>query len=285
MKKQGGTDSHKTGTFRTETFGTETFGSKTIRKRAEERMQGWLSLLSRPGKEQHVLSFVMTALLLAGVLVGANKAAEYADNDAEAVSGSRSAIEERCTVVIDSGHGGRDSGKVSSDGILEKDLNLQIARLLKTELENEGITVIMTREDDNGLYQESDSNKKVADMRARLAVIEGAECDIAVSIHQNSYSDPVVSGAQVFYYTTSEKGKALAETIQNRLVTEIDPGNHRLAKANDSYFLLKETTVPLVIVECGFLSNPDEAQKLASAQYQEKLAHQIALAVIAYLSR
>lgn len=111
------------------------------------------------------------------------------------------------TVVLDSGHGGFDPGKESSDGILEKHINLAIAERLKELLEKEGIRVVMTRTDDNGLYTESDSNKKIADMKKRCAIIDAAKADIVVSIHQNSYQSPEVKGAQVFYYKHSAEGK------------------------------------------------------------------------------
>ena len=117
------------------------------------------------------------------------------------------------TVAIDSGHGGIDPGKISADGILEKDVNLAIASKLKILLEQSGITVIMTRADDNGLYQESDSNKKAADMKKRCSIINGSKADIAVSIHQNSYVGEASKGAQVFYYKQSEEGKKLAGII------------------------------------------------------------------------
>ena len=118
------------------------------------------------------------------------------------------------TVAIDSGHGGIDPGKISADGILEKDVNLAIASKLKILLEQSGITVIMTRADDNGLYQESDSNKKAADMKKRCSIINGSKADIAVSIHQNSYVGEASKGAQVFYYKQSEEGKKLAGLIK-----------------------------------------------------------------------
>ncbi len=148
------------------------------------------------------------------------------------------------------------------NGSLEKDINLKIAEKVKKFLELEGVKVIMTRTDDNGLYDEGASNKKVQDMKRRIAVIEEAHPQIVVSIHQNSYHEEYVNGAQVFYYGTSQEGQRLAETLQEKLVSYVDPENHRQAKANESYYLLKKTEVPIVIVECGFLSNWEEAKKL-----------------------
>ena len=110
----------------------------------------------------------------------------------------------------------------------------------------------MTRTDNNGLYDENASGKKVQDMKRRVSMMEEAKADLAVSIHQNSYPDPAIKGAQVFYYTSSVEGKQLAKRLQERLVKGLDPQNHRQAKANDSYYLLKKTACPIVIVECGF---------------------------------
>ncbi len=190
---------------------------------------------------------------------------------------------QKACVVIDAGHGGSDPGKVGINDQLEKDLNLKIAMLLKDFLQAEGISVVMTRESDQGLYDEGASNKKVQDMKRRLEIIEQADPEIVVSIHQNSYHEEYVKGAQVFYYTTSENSKALAEVIQDQLRV-LDLDNRREAKGNDSYFLLKKTAKPIVIVECGFLSNREEAEKLATPLYQERLAWNIHMGIMKYLN-
>ena len=187
-------------------------------------------------------------------------------------------------VVIDAGHGGKDPGKVSVDGSLEKDINLQIALKLQKFLEMQDVNVILTRDSDMGLYDENASNKKVQDMKNRVALIEENQPDLVVSIHQNSYHEEYVHGAQVFYYASSKKSKELAERIQQVMALELDKDNARQAKANDSYYLLKKTSSPIVIVECGFLSNYEEAQKLSSDLYQEKVAWAIHLAVIQWLN-
>lgn len=187
-------------------------------------------------------------------------------------------------VVIDAGHGGADPGKVSVDGSLEKDINLQIAKKLAQFLTAADVDVVLTRDSDAGLYDENVSNKKVQDMKNRVQIIEEKKPALTVSIHQNSYHEEYVHGAQVFYYAGSEESKALAERIQRTLAVELDPDNARQAKKNDSYYLLKKTSTPIVIVECGFLSNYEEAQKLSSEYYQEKMAWAIHLAVMAHLS-
>ena len=187
-------------------------------------------------------------------------------------------------VIIDAGHGGADPGKVGINGALEKDINLEIAMKLKQFLEMEDVEVILTRDSDAGLYDEDASNKKVQDMKRRVEIIESAKPDVTVSIHQNSYHEEYVHGAQTFYYEGSERSKALAEKIQQSLLNEVDKDNKRVAKSNDSYYLLKKTSVPIVIVECGFLSNSEEAQKLNSDYYQEKLAWAVHLGILQYIN-
>ena len=142
----------------------------------------------------------------------------------------------------------------------------------------------MTREEDRGLYDENASNKKVQDMKNRVELIEQRQPALTISIHQNSYHEEYVHGAQVFYYANSEKSKELAEKIQQVMAFELDRENARQAKANDSYYLLKKTSTPIVIVECGFLSNYEEAQKLSSELYQEKVAWAIHMAVMQFLN-
>ena len=185
-------------------------------------------------------------------------------------------------VVLDSGHGGTDPGKIGVDGSLEKDINLQIAEKVKGFLEASDVTVIMTREDDCGLYQEDDANKKRADMKNRCDKINEAAPILAVSIHQNSYHEENVFGAQVFYYKTSTEGEKAAAVIQEAL-QEVNPENTKKIKANDTYYLLKKTEVPTVIVECGFLSNYAEAEKLVSEDYQKKLAEAVTKGILQYL--
>lgn len=142
----------------------------------------------------------------------------------------------------------------------------------------------MTREDDRGLYESGDSHKKMADMRNRCAAIEEAKPAIVVSIHQNSYHEEAISGAQVFYYKDSEKGKKLAEIIQKRFDFVLGDQNRRAAKANGNYYLLLHVKQPIVIVECGFLSNWKESASLKSEEYQNRVAWTIHMGVMEYLN-
>ena len=232
-------------------------------------------------KQSKILKIVMAAILLVSMYFVARESAAYINSD-NVVVGEKE--EKQFCVVVDAGHGGADPGKVGINGDLEKDINLQIAEKLKMFLEAQGVKVVMTRTDGEGLYDENASNKKVQDMKRRIAIIEEAQPEIVVSIHQNSYHEEYVHGAQVFYYNGSVTGKKLADLIQKRFVINVDPENKREAKANDSYYLLKKTSQPIVIVECGFLSNSAEAEKLHSETYQEKTAWAVHMGILQYLN-
>lgn len=197
--------------------------------------------------QSRVLKLVMAGILLFSMFVVAREGAAYVFSEKIRASVSEEGKDQVC-VVIDAGHGGADPGKVGINDALEKDINLEIALILKKFLEAEDIRVVMTREDENGLYDEGASNKKVQDMKRRLAIIEEADPELVVSIHQNSYHEEYVKGAQVFFYQTSERSRVLADILQEQLAL-LDPENKRQAKGNDSYYLLKKTGKPIVIVE------------------------------------
>lgn len=189
------------------------------------------------------------------------------------------------TVVIDPGHGGKDPGKVGINDALEKDINLAIALQLKAYLETQGLKVIMTRETDQGLYSEGASNKKREDLNARIGIINSSKALIVISIHQNSYEQSSCKGAQVFYFEDSEKGQKLAECIQASLFTNVDGDNKRQVTANSSYYLLKKSSITAAIVECGFLSNPKEADLLITKEYQDKVAIGIGEGILSYFKQ
>lgn len=193
--------------------------------------------------------------------------------------------QEKLLIVVDPGHGGRDPGKVGVNGDLEKDINLSISLKLKTVLEDNGFKVIMTREEDIGLYEETDSNKKRTDLNNRIHLINESNPVIAISIHQNSFTEEYVKGAQVFYHQESPEGRRLAEILQGKIKETLGDDNHRKAKSNTSYYMLKKTECPLVIVECGYLSNYNESSLLVNEEYQEKLAQGIYLGIIEFLDK
>ena len=230
-------------------------------------------------------------LLLAGLLVfGKNLGKQVASSAVitEQTDGQKTEKEvtrrgEGKTVVLDPGHGGSDPGKVGANAVEEKDINLQIAMKTKKLLEKEGVRVIMTRDGDQDLAGDSDHNRKVQDMKARVKLINDAMPALTVSIHQNSYQDPAVKGAQVFYYSHSKEAERAAEILKQALLTVEESGS-REKKAADSYYLLKKTEVPVVIVECGFLSNPEEAKRLTDSSYQKKLAKAVAQGILTCLN-
>lgn len=222
-------------------------------------------------------------LLMAGLVLAAAVVCGQNGGVREAASKQANHTDSRL-VIIDAGHGGDDPGKIGVDGVQEKDLNLKMALALRDLLEQQDVEVLMTREDAGGLYDERTSNKKVQDMRRRCELINREKPACVISIHQNSYHEESIHGAQVFYYKTSKESGELAKILQKELVRVVEPTNHRQAKANDTYYLLKKTEAPTVIVECGFLSNWDECAKLQNEEYQAKLVWAIQMGVLKYLN-
>lgn len=212
------------------------------------------------------VEFILALAVLAGLILAGREVSQYA---------SAQKVEVNKLVVLDPGHGGRDPGKVGAEDILEKDLNLVIAKKVKKILKKNGLDVIMTREKDEMLCSEDAKNKKVEDLKNRIEIINSNEPAITVSIHQNSYSDETVKGTQIFYFTHSIEGKEAAEMMQEEFLAAF-PDNTRELKANDTYYLLKKTEVPTLIVECGFLSNDEEAKLLNEEDYQTQMAETIA---------
>jgi N-acetylmuramoyl-L-alanine amidase len=227
---------------------------------------------------------IFMAILVIALIFTARQSAQFVNTVGENVITVFKDKSDEVTIVIDAGHGGIDPGKVGVNGALEKDINLAIALKLNRNLEQNGINVVMTRSDDNGLYSEGDSNKKVTDMKKRLEIIETAKPLLAVSIHQNSYPDPVVSGVQVFYYKDSLKSKGAATIMQTQMIKTLNPDKQREAKENGSYYLLKKTSVPIMIVECAFMSNPKEANLLIQENYQERVAWAVYLGIMEYVN-
>ena len=200
-------------------------------------------------KYGNIATKILTVLLVLAMIFLARESVQFVSTLEE---GTRKAFQkngDEITIVVDAGHGGMDPGKIGINNALEKDINLAVALKLERNLRENGINVVMTRTDDSGLYKETDSNKKVRDMKNRLAIIEEAKPALAVSIHQNSYPDSSVSGVQVFYYKDSVKSKEAAEIMQTQMIRTLKPRKERVAKDNSSYYLLKKTSVPIVIVE------------------------------------
>ena len=179
-------------------------------------------------------------------------------------------------ILIDAGHGGADPGKVSGK-TEEKTINLEIAKMLQGYLEQADAMVFMTRVDDSGLAQ-----TKKSDMYSRKLTANTSKADIFVSIHQNSFPSSSVHGAQVFYFNSSDNSKRLAECIQKEIKAFVNYNNKFQPKENSNYYVLKQTTMPAVIVECGFLSSPYEKNMLIDPEYQDRMAWAIYMGIVDY---
>ena len=188
------------------------------------------------------------------------------------------------TVILDAGHGGEDGGAVSASGIAEKDLNLQITLLLKELLEANGIRVILTRSEDVLLYDRNTDyhgRKKALDLSARLKIAEAHPEAVFVSIHMNTYPLESCRGLQVWYSPNDTRSRVLASEIQERARTLLDPQNERRIKeAGSSIYLLHHVQSPAILVECGFLTNPEEAERLSTREYQQNLAIALFLSIV-----
>lgn len=226
------------------------------------------------------LTLIVGATALA-IEIGTVAMLAYAINYSKVVE-SQATIEQKnqpFVVVIDPGHGGKDNGVSSASGLREAEVNLEISTLLRAELELSGVIVVMTREDEAGLNDLDAPNKKRSDMRRRHAIIENAKPDLVISIHVNSFPrQKSVHGIQTFYQRGGETGRTHAQAIQNYLNSTDLSDKKRVASSADFYIL--ETPYPSVLIECGFLSNPEDEANLRSDAYRKELAKHIATAII-----
>ena len=186
-------------------------------------------------------------------------------------------------VAVDAGHGGIDPGAVGKQGIKEDDINLAIALKLQRFIEQSGGIAVLTREDKEGLYTEKSrtvKEKKTEDLKKRKEIVESSNADIFLTIHLNSFPQSRYYGAQTFYKKGCEKSRKLANIIQEELKNVLDKENNRMPQTRDDVFLLREVTIPSVLVECGFLSNRNEETLLNNERYQEKIAWAIYMYMI-----
>jgi N-acetylmuramoyl-L-alanine amidase len=184
------------------------------------------------------------------------------------------------TIVVDSGHGGRDNGCSGSQGSIESEINLEVAKKLKSYIESFGIRVVMTRSDGNGLYESNVDNYKQSDMQKRLEIINNASPDMVISIHQNSYRDSSQRGAQVFYQEEDDGSMGFANSIQSQLLSQLPEARQESNRGD--YYILKECGLPAVLVECGYLTNTEEERLLMTEEYQSKVAYAIMCGVVKY---
>ena len=180
-------------------------------------------------------------------------------------------------IVIDAGHGGFDPGAVSDSGTREDEINLKIANKLRRHLKDQGAKVVMTRKTDGAL-----GKNKREDMKKRVEIIKNSNADIVISIHLNKFHQSKYYGARTFYMAGSQEGQKLAQCIQTKLIDILDRGNTRQIKAVSDLLILKAGQAPSVVVECGFLSNPQEERLLKTDEYQEQVAWAIYCGIMDY---
>ena len=198
------------------------------------------------------------------------------------------AANEKRVIIIDAGHGGEDSGAIGIGEKYEKDLNLQIAFTLGAELEKRGFAVVYTRTEDKMLYLPEENIKgirKLSDLKNRIKIAQAYPEALFISIHMNSYSSDKYSGLQAYYKPNDEESRILANYIQSGVVKDVQPDNNRVIKSGDGLYLLENCENTSVIVECGFMSNAEELQKLCEKEYQKQLSFSIACAIIEYMNR
>lgn len=203
-----------------------------------------------------------------------------------AVSVAAAQTENRPVIVLDAGHGGEDGGAVGVNGVEEKTANLAIALFVREKLEAAGYPVKMIRETDTAVGDTTLitlNERKRSDILYRTQIVNETENCIFVSIHQNFFEQSQYSGAQMFYSANNAKSADLAETIRRAVIEQVQPDNTRACKQAESrVYILSHVDVPAVFAECGFLSNPEEAEKLCDKNYQKKLAAAIADGIIAF---
>ncbi|WP_313340908.1 N-acetylmuramoyl-L-alanine amidase [Sedimentibacter sp.] len=194
---------------------------------------------------------------------------------------------DRIKILIDPGHGGVDQGTSGDTGVTEAPLNLVISEKLMSFLEGSGFEVDMTRFEDEGLYSlksKTIREKKNEDLTNRVNMINDSNADLVVSIHLNSFPQKQYYGAHVFYQKNSQLGKMAADILQDSLKNILDPSNNRVPQVKKDIKIMDDTNIPVVLVECGFLSNNEEEKKLISDEYQEKIAWSIFTGLIKYFN-
>ena len=184
------------------------------------------------------------------------------------------------TIVLDAGHGGRDGGSVGVNGTIEKEINLRYTLALKEKLVSAGYRVELTRKTDDGLYLESAKNKKMSDLNARMEIIKRANPNLVISIHMNSFSSPSAHGASTYYRSGDESGQIVSDLIQQSLNTYLGAPSTK-GKVGD-YYILNESYYTAVLIECGFLSNPEEERLLNTDEYLKKFVDAVYNGILLY---
>lgn len=207
---------------------------------------------------------------------------------AHAVEANASSSDKK-RILIDPGHGGEDGGTVGINGVLEKDLNLSLSEVLGTVLQFSGYEVIMTRTEDKLLYDTNEDykgRKKILDLKNRLEIAQKTEPDIFIGIHMNAFPEQKYSGLSLYYSKNTSASKNAAEIIRSDVKNSLQPNNNREIKAaNSSIYILNKITCPAVLIECGFLSNAEECEKLSSYSYRHKLSLVFYSSLVSFLEK
>lgn len=228
-----------------------------------------------------VIALVFAVLLLSNVFIGA-----YTNSDSYAAALQLES--ERRLIIIDAGHGGEDPGAVGVTGDYEKDLNLAIAKEIGDILISRGYAVLYTRTEDKLLYTDEENVKgirKISDLKNRCKIAAEYPEATFISIHMNSYASSKYSGLQVYYSTKNEESYALARSVQERVKSELQPDNNRKIKEGKSIYVLENIDNTAILIECGFLTNPEECKKLSEKEYQKQLSLSIVYGIIEYVEK
>lgn len=222
----------------------------------------------------NLISFSMVGLLIFATVLTISMAYVEFPDDLKIIPTMSVPVTNK-VIVIDAGHGIPDKGAENKDGISEEKINLEIALKLQNILESSGATVILTRSDENAIYEidaKTIAEKKVSDIKNRVKIGNESSADLFISIHLNKFTDGKYDGWQTFYKGGDENSKKLAESIQKNLNETISMDNKRVVHTLNDIYIMKNVEIPIALVECGFLSNENEAKKLQSADYQLQLA-------------
>ncbi len=237
--------------------------------------------LKKPVFSLRFLAFLLFLSILMAILFGV---AEKTRRKSELDVVNRTPSSLYKTVILDAGHGGEDGGASSADGLLEKDLNLALALTMRDILVANGVNVILTRDTDTLLYDRNvdfHGRKKMLDMSARLKIAADAPDALFVSLHMNTYPHPSCQGVQVWYSENNDASFEIAKTIHSTTQELLQPENDRPVKrSGSSIYLLHHLECPAVLVECGFLSSPEEAALLGSESYRQQLALTLCMGIL-----
>lgn len=220
------------------------------------------------------------------IVVAGSLALAFWSSNAVTVMVENTPIEGRTCIVIDAGHGGIDGGATSCTGALESQINLQIAFRLRDLMGFLGYNTAMIRTTDTSIYTEGNTiaAQKVSDLKQRVKIVNSTPEALLVSIHQNTFSDSQYSGAQVFY-AKDEDSRNLAQSVQSAMIASLNPDSNRKIKPSQGIYLMQNITRPGILIECGFLTNPQEEAKLRSESYQQKLVCVIGVCIATHLER